>query len=376
MENSQPVTPPVSTSGHPWAMKIATVAGIPVYLHFTFLLLLVFFALGSPMNLVFIVALFACVVLHELGHSLMAKRYQIPVSDITLYPIGGIARIEKQPEPAAELWIALAGPAVNVVIALLLGAILVTTGNFVSPTSADLQGAHVWQRILGANVFLALFNLIPAFPMDGGRVLRALLALRMPFERATGVAAQVGQSLALVAGLAAILTGQWGLMLIAVFVYLGAGQEAMIAQRESLVQNVKVREAMITDVRTLPHGATFREAADQLLATSQKDFPVMLGDQVVGLLSRDALLRGLASEGADAYIAQTMERDFPRARPDGDLADLLPQTQTGLGSALVFDGETFLGMVTPENVMEFLVIRQITQAGRRKVQPPTIQGEP
>jgi stage IV sporulation protein FB len=287
-------------------------------------------------------------------------RYGIPVADITLYPIGGIARIEKLPEPKQELWIAVAGPVVNVVIAGALALYLSVSGQFHTAAPTLAEGANWAEKVLGANVALALFNLIPAFPMDGGRILRALLAMRMPLDRATAVAATVGQTLAIVGGLTGIVTGQWTLVLIAFVIYVGAGQEVMVVRRESLVKNVTVREAMLSDVHTLPQGATYRQAADLLLATSQQDFPIVLGDQVYGLLSRDALLRGLASEGADAYIASRMDREFARARPDDDLQGLLQEMQDGTGPALVFEGDRMVGMVTTENLMEFLLIRQIT----------------
>ena len=364
MDSKRPEeTPPAAepARSNPWSYRIGRVSGIPIYLHFTFLLFLIFLALGSTARLLFVIALFACVALHELGHSLVALRYKIPVADITLYPIGGIARIEKQPTPRQELWIALAGPAVNVVIAALLAAYLSATGRLVTPQpDLEMQGNNWMLWLMRANVTLVIFNLIPAFPMDGGRVLRALLGLSMPFDRATAVAASVGQTLALVAGIYAILSGQWFLMFIALFIYMGAGQEAVVARQETLVRNVTVREAMLTDIRTLPHGATFREAADLLLSTSQQDFPVVLGEEVGGLLSREALLRGLASEGPDAYIASHMQREFIRAAPEDDLRELLHQMQARSGPGLVFEGDRLIGMVTTENLMEFLTIRQIT----------------
>ncbi|MBW3622983.1 MAG: site-2 protease family protein [Armatimonadetes bacterium] len=352
---------------NPWALKIASVAGIPIYLHFTFLLLLLFLGLGKLTNLLFVIALFACVALHELGHAMTALRYGIPVSDITLYPIGGIARIEKQPAPAQELWVAIAGPAVNLVIAGGLALYLAGTGQLATYTLVFNENAGWVQKVMTANLYLMLFNLIPAFPMDGGRILRAALAFSMPLERATTIAANIGQTLAILAGLFGILTGWWTLLLIAFFVYLGAGQEVMVVKRDTLVKNVSVQEAMLNEIHTLPQGATYREAADLLLSTSQQDFPVTIGEEVYGLLSRDALLRGLAQEGPDAYIASGMNREFTRADPEDDLLDLLHQMQDGSGPALVFEGERLVGMVTSENLMEFLLIRQIT----RDQQPET-----
>jgi Zn-dependent protease/predicted transcriptional regulator len=360
-----PATNPNRPAANPWAFKIGRVSGIPIYLHFTFVLFLLFIGLGGREmlpNLLFVLSLFACVALHELGHALVALRYDVPVADITLYPIGGIARIERQPEPRQELWIALAGPAVNVVIAGALALILAATG-WLEPLNLALDVRGNWaQNVMEANIQLALFNLIPAFPMDGGRILRSLLSMKMPVERATAIAATVGQTLAILAGLAAltVLRGAWTLLIIAFFIYIGAGQELLITRRDKLVRNVLVREAMLSEVHTLSQGATYREAADLLLATSQQDFPVVLGDEVYGLLSRDALLRGLASEGPDSYIASGMAREFLRVHPDDDLREMLQQMQEASRPALVFDGDTLVGMVTQENLMEFMVIRQIT----------------
>lgn len=374
MQTDSPPSPketrPERPASQPWALKIGQVAGIPIYLHLTFLLLILFLGFRSIPNLLFILSLFACVALHELGHALVALRYKIPVADITLYPIGGIARIEKQPEPSQELWIAIAGPMVNVAIAAALWIYLQATGHLGDLIPNDFIKAGWVRQVLTANVTLAVFNLIPAFPMDGGRILRALLALRLPLERATSIAASIGQLIAIVAGIYGFLTPNLMLLLVAFFVYLGAGQEVMIVRRENLIRDVSVREAMLSEVHTLPHGSTYREAADLLLATSQQDFPVALGDEVYGLLSRDSLLRGLATEGPEAYIASGMARDFIRANPDDDLKELLPQIQGGAGPALVFEGERMVGMVTTENLMEFLVIRQITAA-----KTPTVSEE-
>ena len=355
------------------ALRIATVAGIPIRLHFTFLLFLLWVGLAGPhkaggLSVAYVLALFLCVVLHELGHSVVAQRYGIPVLDITLYPIGGVARIEKRPTARQELAIAVAGPAVNVVIALLLIAVLAAmkTPPMLSLLQAPVQTMPVFlAKILLANVWLVLFNLIPAFPMDGGRVLRALLALNLPPERATGIAATIGQSIAIVAGIWAVFSGQWILMFIALFIYLGAGQEAFAYKQAALGEGVAVRSAMMTDVRTLTTGATLKEAADALLDTSQQDFPVVLGDQVQGLLTRDGLLRGLAEVGPSGYVAGSMFRQFATARPDDSLAETLPTLQASGGPLLVLDPDSegrLLGMITTENVQEYFAVKQIVAA--------------
>lgn len=356
-----------------WAVRIATVAGIPIRLHFTFLLFLVYIALAgrgatNGLTVVYVLAVFLCVALHELGHSLVALRDNIPVADITLYPIGGVARIEKRPTARQELGIAVAGPLVNVVIALALWAVLGFEGFTVITRHLTGPGAHnahaLAERVMLTNVTLVLFNLIPAFPMDGGRVLRAALALRMPPAQATAIAAGIGQFIAIIAGLWAILSGNWAIMFIAFFVYLGAGQEAFAYRQESLLSGVRVRQAMIGDVRTLSVGDTLKQAADVLLDTSQHDFPVLHGGEVQGVLTRDGLLRGLAQSGPDAYVAGAMSREFASAAPEDDLNDALPRLQGRPGPLVVLEPGTgtLMGIVTAENVQEFFAVRQIVAA--------------
>ena len=355
------------------ALRVATVAGIPIRLHFTFLLFLLWVGLAGPnraggLSIAYVLALFLCVVLHELGHSVVAQRYGIPVLDITLYPIGGVARIEKRPTAKQELAIAVAGPAVNVVIALLLWGVLTAlkTPPLLTLLQSPVQTLPVFLvKVLLANITLVLFNLIPAFPMDGGRVLRALLAMNMPPPRATAIAATIGQTIAIGAGIWAIFGHQWFLMFIAFFIYLGAGQEAFAYKQAALGEGVQVRSAMMTDVRTLTTGNTLKEAADALLDTSQHDFPVMLGETVQGLLTRDGLLRGLVESGPSAYVAGAMFRQFAFVGPDDDLGAMLPVLQASGGPLLVLDPAVegrLLGMITAENVQEYFAVKQIVAA--------------
>ena len=369
-DSTRPPAPPQAGFS---ALRIATVAGIPIRLHFTFLLFLLWVGLAGPrgaggLSVLYVLAIFTCVVLHELGHSVVALRDGIPVADITLYPIGGVARIEKRPTARQELGIAVAGPAVNVVIALLLWGVLAALKS--PPSLATLQSGlppvpSFLTKVMIANIMLVLFNLIPAFPMDGGRVLRALLALNMPMDKATGIAASIGQGIAIVAGIGAIYGHQWFLMFIAFFIYLGAGQEAFAYRQAALGEGVPVRDAMMTDVRTLTVGHSLKEAADVLLDTAQQDFPVLHGDQVQGLLTRDGLLRGLAEQGPSAYVAGAMARQFASVGPDADLGETLLILQTSPGPLLVLDPAQegrLLGVVTAENVQEYFAVKQIVAA--------------
>lgn len=341
------------------------IIGVPIRLHFTFILLLIFIvtfgAQGGESalnNAIYIIALFTSVLLHELGHVAVSKRYGIRTLEIVMYPIGGIARLERSPKPSEELWIALAGPAVNVLIATALFAYLgyiraeIDLKALMVPSSANLIA-----RIAIGNLILGAFNMIPAFPMDGGRVLRALLARWQPEEKATRMAAAAGRVFAILIGLYGLLSMQFMLIFIAFFVYLGATQETAAVVGRSLTEGIPVRSAMITDYRTLDHGTTVREAANMLLATSQQDFPVVLGAQVMGLLGRNALLRGMAVDGPDAYVAGIMDRSFPRVTSDTALIEAIPLLgQTSC--VLVMDDDQLLGLLTRENVSEFMMLRK------------------
>jgi Zn-dependent protease/CBS domain-containing protein len=341
--------------------------GVPVRLHFTFVLLLVFLLFvgignrqSGAMTALYILALFASVLLHEVGHTLVARRYGIRTLEIVMYPIGGVARPERQPAPREELWIALAGPMVNLLIAaVLLAWVAAHQGLLALKELAEPTDANLAQRIALGNLLLCVFNLLPAYPMDGGRILRSFLALHRPEEEATRIAAGAGQMLAILMGLGGLLWGNFMLMFVALFVYLGAFQEGTAARSRILTAGYSVRAAMITDFRTLPHDATIRDAGDLLLKTSQHDFPVMHGGAVIGVLTRAALVRAMMSQGPDTYVAGVMERDVVRLEPDLSLTDALPKLSAGGGCALVMDGEDHLvGMLTGEHLSEFILLRQ------------------
>ncbi len=359
------------TSG--WSIHLITVSGIPIRIHFTFFLLLTWLVFNMPgpsrlFGLFCVVGLFTCVVLHELGHSIVAQRLGVGVVDIVLYPIGGIARMEKMPAPKQELWIALAGPAVNVVISAVLWLAFKIGGTTVAPSQLSFTSSF-WHFLLYSNVVLFAFNMIPAFPMDGGRVLRAVLAIRLGELRATELAATIGQFLAVVLGFLALgftsipYFSQFNplLVFIAIFVFFGAGQEAQMYRGKALVEGLPVRAAMITDYRTLPVGASLGQAAELLLQTSQQDFPIVNGADVIGVLSRQNLLRGLAAHGPTGYVTEAMTREFRTVEPDGDLQAVATEMQTGEHPCvLVMKDDELLGFVTLENLAELLIVRQLT----------------
>ncbi len=341
--------------------------GVPVRLHFTFILLLVFLLFigiggkqSGAMTALYIVALFASVLVHEVGHTLVARHYGIRTIEIVMFPIGGVSRPERAPKAREEMWIALAGPMVNLLIAAGLLAWMWASSGWVAieklrePTDANLV-----ERIAFGNLLLFVFNLLPAYPMDGGRILRSVLALNRPEEEATRVAAGAGQALAILLGLLGLLWGNFMLVFVALFVYLGASQEGSAARGRILTSGYPVEAAMITDLRTLQHGQSIRQAGELLLATSQHDFPVMHGDSVIGLLTRSALVRATLSEGPDAYVSGAMDREFKRFSPELPLSEAMTQLSGPGACALVMDEENRLrGMLTSENLSEFILLRQ------------------
>ena len=359
-----------------WSWKLARVAGIDVYVHATFFMVVAWIALvhwnqsqrieAVVEGVGFILALFACIVLHELGHALTARRYGIRTRDITLLPIGGVARLERMPdEPVQELWVALAGPAVNVVIALLLFVWLQASGLWVSVDRLGVAIGGFGERIMIANAFLAGFNLLPAFPMDGGRALRALLATRMEYTRATQRAALIGQGMAICFAFVG-LHGNPMLIFIALFVWIGAGQEASMAQMKSSLAGIPVRQAMLTRFRTLTPANRLGDAVDLLLTGSQQDFPVVSDGRVEGILTRKDLIAALGRSGRSASVGDHMERECATAEASEMLETVLARLQgRACLTVPITERGGLIGLVTMDNVGEFLMI----QAAERKSLP-------
>lgn len=358
-----------------WAFRVATVAGIPIRIHFTFLLVLLWVGLATyhapgdfARSLILVLGIFCCVILHELGHALVAQRFDIQTRDITLYPIGGLAVLQgKAPKPKEEFWIALAGPAVNVVLAIILGAIsLVSTGKL-PPVSLEFAPSSIVAGLFAANVILPIFNMIPAFPMDGGRVLRSALAMSMPEDRATKIAGTIGQLLAIAFGFVGVMIGSLSLMLIAFFVFLGAGQEVSATVGRTMVYGHKMSDAMLTQYSTLQSGQTLESASKVLLEGSQQDFPITIGDEVLGILTREGLIRGLAVDGPSGYVSGHMIRNFKSADPSAPLQDALEAFSQGDGAPiLILEEGHLVGMVTRDNFGEFLMLEHVrSRSGRR-----------
>ena len=365
---------PAASSG---TLGVVRVFGVPVRFHFTFVILLIFLVFigvgerqSGAMTALYVLALFASVLLHELGHTLVARRYGIRTTEIVMYPIGGVSRPERIPKGREEFWIAISGPLVNGLIAAGLFAWLATPHQFVPiELLRDPTDANLTERIATGNFLLFVFNLLPAYPMDGGRVLRSVLMLFKPEEEATRIAASSGQALAAMLGLYGLLSSNFIVVFVAMFIYIGASQEGAALRGRLLTTGVPVSAAMITDFRTLSHGESIRDAGNLLLATSQHDFPVMHGDQVLGLLTRAALVRAMLTNGPDAYVASAMERNPRRISPDTPLSDVLQDLSGTQACALVMDADNKLvGLLTSENVSSFILLRQVAMQQQARAQ--------
>ncbi len=351
-----------------WSWKVGTYAGIDVYVHATFLLLIGWIGLAHWLQgrnlqatiagVAFILAVFLSVVLHEYGHALTARKYGIKTKDINLLPIGGVARLEKMPEdPRQEFWVALAGPAVNFVIAGLLLAWLALRSSFEPVGGLSVARGSFAERLLVANVILAGFNVLPAFPMDGGRLVRALLARRMEYTRATQIAANLGQGMALLFGLAGLFMNPF-LLFIALFVWIGAAQEAAATQMRYALAGIPLRRAMITNFETLDVNDTIGRAVELILSGSQQDFPVTDGDRVAGVLTKADLLMALAKHGENFPVSAAMRRDFQVAEPSEWLDSVFERLQNcSCHSVPVMQNGRLVGMATLENVGEFMMIQ-------------------
>lgn len=350
-----------------WSIKLFTWGGTAVRMHVTFLLLVAWIAAVLWMRggahdalagVLFILVLFACVVLHEFGHIWAARRYGIRTPDVTLLPIGGVAALERMPEkPSQEIVVALAGPAVNLVIAVVLMAVVGLRFSIADMSIDAVQSSFVAQIAI-ANVVLLVFNLIPAFPMDGGRVLRALLAMRLGYARGTRVAASIGQVLAV--GFAFLgFMGNPMLILIALFIFLAASGEAGDVEMRELIRGRSVKEGVITSFQALGVGATADDAAAKLLSTTQREFPVVDGaGRLRGVVRHNAVIEALRDGQGDKPALEIMDGDVPtvaEGAPLADAVDLLRRSSARFVGVVDASGR-LVGYLTPENLSELVMI--------------------
>ncbi len=357
-----------------WSGRIGRVLGIDLYVHVTFLVLLIYVAhqayrarglwVDAFGAVLFVAAFFGVVVLHELGHCLTARRFGIPTRDITLLPIGGVARLERLPErPGQELVIALAGPAVNVVLGVGLYALLRAPAPGQLLGGVRLVGGELLVNLFYANALMAVFNLIPAFPMDGGRVLRAVLAWKGDYARATERAATVGQALAWAFGSIALFKQNWWLLVIAVFVALGAEAESDFVRTRAALARVRVGDLMIREFHVLAPEEPLRRAVHLAAGGFQQDFPVVIGEKVVGMLSRRRLLAGLSRGHDRTPVRDFMAGEFPTALVWESAAEAFQRLQDSDCRAMpVLDQGRLAGLLTADQLSEHLLVRHFARA--------------
>ena len=352
-----------------WSWKIARIAGIDIYIHSTFLLLIYLAGIsywnqhGTVDAVIsgvgFILALFCCVVLHEFGHSLTARRYGIRTRSITLLPIGGVASLEKMPDdPRQEINVAIAGPTVNFVIATLLYLYLDFRNIPITEEELSLTGGSFLYRLMIVNVFIGGFNLLPAFPMDGGRVLRAALALRMDHAKATQKAASIGQLLAVGMGFLGIMYNPF-LLFIAIFIWFGATIENSAEQLKSILGHASVRHAMLKEFHSLAPEDNLARAIELTLAGSQKDFPVGYHNKLDKVLHHSDLIKGLQEKGEYARISDLPLQNIINADINEPLGKLLERMQGKTARMIcVTDGGQVVGLLNLENILEMIKIQE------------------
>jgi stage IV sporulation protein FB len=354
-----------------WSFRLIRIAGTDVKVHLTFLLLVGWWALGGYQDggvdgavraTVLLLSLFTCVLLHEFGHIFMAKRFGVRTPDVILLPIGGVARLERMPDkPREELLIALAGPAVTLALAIGFWGWLAITHQGLPTDKSELEHASLATSLLIMNVILLVFNLIPAFPMDGGRVLRAVLASRMGFAKATRIAAAIGQGLAIPAGIYGLYKPEPMLVLIALFVFLGAAGEAAAVESRLAGRGFRIDQMMVTRFETVPIHARLRLAVDLLLSGDQREFPVVdNAGRVEGMLTRESLIKGLAERGPDSTVGEAMIGPVPALPADLDFDTAMTRLRASGLSALPVVGAMgdLVGLLTLDNIAELIQVQR------------------
>jgi len=351
-----------------WSIRVGRVLGIDLYLHAALIVLLAWIVGGNLASglgwrsavdaLVLLVAVFAIVVLHELGHAMAARAFGIRTRDITLYPFGGIASLERIPEqPKQELLIALAGPAVNVALAIVFGAASLALYDTPAAFELEAASASALPMLAGINVTLAVFNLLPAFPMDGGRVFRAALGFSLGFRRSTEIAARLGKAMAALFAVGGFFVNPM-LLVVAGFVWIGAQQELVAVRVRTALAGVPVASAMTQSFSVLGPNDTLADACDLVVSGFQRSIPIIDAGRVVGVLTRDALTQGLVTGGLSARVSDVMHRRIVTAALGDDLHAVLGRvTSEDSSIAVVLDANRTIGIIEPDNVADLVRLR-------------------
>lgn len=349
-----------------WAVRVGTLHGIAVRVHFTFLFLFVFlFVAGTAAHgyasglrsALLILLIFICVFLHELAHSFVSERFGLRVRSITLLPIGGLALLEDLPRaPRQEIGIAVAGPVANVALAAVVGALLYQFGLWGNLRQPVLSGEALLPSFFWANVYLALFNLIPAYPLDGGRILRGWLAARMDYLEATGKAVAIGQFFAFVFIFVGLFS-DWWLILIGVFVYAAAVSEERLTQLQSALEHIRLEDVMLTEFQVLAPSDSLTDALHCALHSLQDDFPVVSAGRVVGVITKARLLTAIHREGWNNSVQAVMSQRFELAQPSDTLAVAFKKfSLRGLSIIPVIQDDRLVGIVTPQNLLHSVAL--------------------
>lgn len=345
-----------------YSFKIFSIFGIPVELHISFLVLMILIYLVALLNVVpyiniltavLITLIFVSVVLHELSHCYMAKRYGIGIERIVLLPIGGISEMEEIPkDPSKELRIALAGPVSNLIIGGIFYLILLGSMAYLSKT---LQGAVYYFVIV--NILLGFFNLLPAFPMDGGRILRAFLAERMSFINATKLSATIGKQLAIIMAIVGVFFN-FLLILVAVYVYLGAEAEYQTVLLSTLLEDDKVKDIMTTDVHTVRPENTVKETLKVMFKEKHMGYPVMDDHDLVGIVTFHDLSK-IPEAQRDSLIKDIMTRKLVVSSPDESLMETLEKlNRNRIGRVPVVWENKLVGIVSKTDLTSILERKQ------------------
>lgn len=352
-------------------LKLGQIAGINLYVHWTFLLLILYIVyinyragnstVSTIWSVVFILTIFITVLLHELGHALTAKRFKIKTIDITLLPIGGIAHIESIPEkPIEELLITLAGPAVNIALAIITYFFITIPDSqeLIIQLTKGVNADNFFLTFFLVNIWLAIFNLIPAFPMDGGRILRAILAMIFPRTTATLIAARIGQVIAL----GFIVLGFYSnpfLIFIGIFIMISAQLESDFTQSKSLLQGYFVKDVIMKDYKSLDKNDIVKTAVIRLLDSQIKNFIVTDKNEPVGTLNRDEIIKALSQFGEDVTIEDVMNKNITFLNSESPLEKVYEISQQSKSNIMpVVENNQIIGIVDMENILEFLLIKK------------------
>lgn len=353
------------------SFKLGNISGIGIFIHWTFWLLIVYIVFSNyraghtaqqiVWSVIFILSIFFTVFLHELGHALAAKRYNIKTKDIILLPIGGLARLESIPEkPKEELIVAFAGPAVNILLAFVTSLFITIPDakDLTIQLASGVNHSNFFLNFFIVNIWLAIFNLIPAFPMDGGRVLRALLSMKFERHIATNIAARIGQVLSIGFVFLGFFSSPF-LVFIGLFIFVGAQAEANYTQIRSTLSEYKVKDVLMKDFKVIDKNETVKKAVQLLLNGQSKNFLITENNQPVGTLSRDEIIKALSERGENEVIENVMNRSLIFLHPNSPLKTVYQQSQLNKSSLMpVMDNNQLIGTLDMENILEFIMVKE------------------